>query len=308
MMVRGGYRLTACLCAAIAAVGVGGCGSEHESASGPTTPAPATLIVDFLNTPGLPEHFRTTASPLAPTAATPPSLVGFDSLRESGSTDPSRDGWQSIADALPPGTRYDIDLRQETHLYVDGMVVSWYGERDDANMGMTTQQVLDLQARRVKELTDARDITFGILPGKSATPPMNPLTGPRTVDTEQQVVTPLGFTYEYLPVPDGHMPSPQTVDEFLAFTRSLPADAWLHFHCREGHGRTTTFMAMYDMMRNAKQVSLDDIIARQHLIGGADLATDQAAQPFIPSFYEYARQNTDDFHTPYSTWLAAHPS
>ena len=41
-----------------------------------------------------------------------------------------------------------------------------------------------------------------------------------------------------------------------------------HFHCKEGIGRTTTFMIMYDIMKNYKEVSLNDIIKRQYLPSG----------------------------------------
>lgn len=39
------------------------------------------------------------------------------------------------------------------------------------------------------------------------------------------------------------------------------------FHCEAGEGRTTAYMAMYDMMKNP-DVSLKDILYRQHLLGG----------------------------------------
>lgn len=43
--------------------------------------------------------------------------------------------------------------------------------------------------------------------------------------------------------------SPENIDEFIKLYKSLPKDAWLHFHCEAGKGRTTTFLAMYDMMK-----------------------------------------------------------
>ena len=50
---------------------------------------------------------------------------------------------------------------------------------------------------------------------------------------------------------------------FVQLVNSELKDNWLHFHCKQGIGRTTTFMIMYDIMKNAKEVSLDDIVKRQ---------------------------------------------
>lgn len=310
---RAAGRLAAAICA-LAVLGTG-CSEVTESRpagpAGPSATAGGDLIIDFLNKPGLPRHFRTATSPLVGGGALRPSLLGLRELRESGSASPSQDGWQAVRKALPAvpaGRLFDVDLRQETHLYVNGAVVSWYGKHDDANLGLTRAQLLRLQSDRVEQLQEAAHLTFTDLPEKSAAAALPPVQGPRTVRTEQQTVTAQGFAYRYFPVPDRHMPSPQTVDAFVAFMRVLPPDAWLHFHCREGHGRTTTFMAMVDMIKNARQVPLADILRRQHLLGGvgSDLAEPSRA-PFLQTFYDYARHNDDGFRTSYTAWLGAHP-
>jgi hypothetical protein len=73
-------------------------------------------------------------------------------------------------------------------------------------------------------------------------------------------------------------------------------------------------MAMYDMMKNAKYVTFDDIITRQHALGGSDLnempqkdhfkykyATDRLR--FLKNFYEYAKSNNDNYSTTWMQWL-----
>ena len=73
-------------------------------------------------------------------------------------------------------------------------------------------------------------------------------------------------------------------------------------HCPAGRGRTTTFLAMYDMMRNAVNVSFDDILARQAMIGGKDLTEPFAIGDwryehhferlqFLMDFYNYCLEN-----------------
>lgn len=53
--------------------------------------------------------------------------------------------------------------------------------------------------------------------------------------------------------------------------RSLPPDAWVHFHCEAGMGRTTTMMILWDIYNNP-ELPLETIVKRQHLIGGAQIS------------------------------------
>ena len=53
--------------------------------------------------------------------------------------------------------------------------------------------------------------------------------------------------------------------------RSLPPDAWVHFHCEAGMGRTTTMMILWDIYNNP-ELPLETIVERQHLIGGAQIS------------------------------------
>ena len=102
----------------------------------------------------------------------------------------------------------------------------------------------------------------------------------------------------------------------IALYRRLPKDSWLHFHCEAGKGRTTAFMAMYDMMRNP-QLPMETILERQHAIGGNIVnyegnGTNQWKNPYykekakmIKAFYEYVQQNhKTGYHMKWSEWLS----
>ena len=146
---------------------------------------------------------------------------------------------------------------------------------------------------------------------KKAVQPTGPVHVQR-VQTEEELVTSAGLGYFRLTVPDHRSPQKDEVDRFVAFVRDLPPGTWLHFHCRAGIGRTTTFMALYAMMRNAKSMSLDDILQSQVAIGGKDLtASDSEADEnkadrakFLQQFYDYSKSNQDGFRTSFSAWLA----
>lgn len=70
-----------------------------------------------------------------------------------------------------------------------------------------------------------------------------------SVMSERQMVEQNGLYYYRIAATDHIWPSPENIDDFIAFIRTLPDHAWLHFHCQAGKGRTTIYMAMYDMMK-----------------------------------------------------------
>ena len=204
----------------------------------------------------------------------PPTREGLDNLRISGSAQCTAAGFASLyatlAAAVAPGAPiYDVDLRQESHGFADGLPVSWHKKNNLANEGKTPEEVaLDEEER----LADLAGVTTTFVPkGKTGKGRVEAFTfAPQNVQTEKEVVEALGFRYVRFYVTDRTQPDTETIEAFLDFVESLPRDAWLHFHCRAGHGRTTTFMAMYDMIRNP-DIPAETIIERQHLIGGADL-------------------------------------
>ena len=205
----------------------------------------------------------------------PPTREGLDNLRISGSAQCTAAGFASLytklsaAAAAPGAPIYDVDLRQESHGFADGLPVSWHKKNNLANEGKTPEEVaLDEEER----LADLAGVTTTFVPkGKTDKGRVEAFTfAPQNVQTEKEVVEALGFRYVRFYVTDRTQPDTETIEAFLDFVESLPGDAWLHFHCRAGHGRTTTFMAMYDMIRNPG-IPAETIIERQHLIGGADL-------------------------------------
>jgi len=123
-------------------------------------------------------------------------------------------------------------------------------------------------------------------------------------------------------VTDHARPLDDEVDHFIVAVRALPTEGWapLSLPCRQG--RTTTFLALYDMLRNAPRVALDDIVNRQSLLAGdynllasepasgdeawkAGVGADRAA--FVRAFYEYAKANPNGRPQMWTEWLKARP-
>ena len=97
------------------------------------------------------------------------------------------------------------------------------------------------------------------------------------------------------------------VDYFIESIKSQPQNSWLHFHCKEGIGRTSTFMIMYDIIKNYKEVGADDIIKRQLALANFDENNlksfyNNERMAFLNKFYDYCKANGDSFNMKWSEW------
>lgn len=256
----------------------------------------------------LPKNFRTTGN-LENFREKIPSILGLTELHESGSAQFSEKEFTQVLGKIS-GKIIVVDLRQESHGFLDGTAVSWYGKRNWANVGKSLGEIeKDEQERLQSSLT----APINIAPFTE-----NEAGKISNAFTEAQLVSSYGVQYFRIPVTDHMPPSNENVDQFIQFYKSLPQDAWLHFHCHAGHGRTTTFMAMYDILRNGKKVSFEDIMKRQALLGNMDLREIPSAKKawerklyedralFIKQFYDYVTQSNDDLPVMWSDWIGQH--
>ena len=118
-------------------------------------------------------------------------------------------------------------------------------------------------------------------------------------------------------VPDHRRPGDVDIDHFVELIKHLPKKTWLHIHCRGGSGRTTTFMAMYDMLRNANVVLFEEIIKRQAAVSPYyDLFTVnrknviltpyyQARLDFLRQFYRFSQDYLQGYPENWSQWKSS---
>lgn len=162
-----------------------------------------------------------------------------------------------------------VDLRQESHGFANSLPVSWYIEHNTANAGKSSYEVEEDEVERLQNLRGI-ETTFEPF-GNADKNLFKPITIiPRVVQTERDLCEKFGVDYKRFAAADMQFPAPEIVDDFITFVVNLPPNAWLHFHCQAGHGRTTTFLVMYEIMKNP-DVSLEEICKRQYLLGGSNL-------------------------------------
>ncbi|MFT8313890.1 MAG: protein-tyrosine phosphatase family protein [Clostridium sp.] len=269
-------------------------------------PKELRLTINAHNTVTLPKNFRkTTDSDKIKDIDKSVNLEGLNNLNISGSAQFSEKGLdiakESIGEKMPITV---LDLREESHGFLDGNAISWTDDHNKANKGLNKAEVLADENERLKKLSEQKTVDI-----------KNKTLDVKNVESEESLVKRHGINYVRIPVTDKEAPSKEAADDFINFVKTLPESSWLHFHCRAGKGRTTTFMAMYDMMKNAKNVSFEDIIKRQFLLGGENLLKNTTIEnirgkraKFLKSFYEYCKANNDNYTTTWSQWVKNNPN
>ena len=282
-----------------------------------------------LETSPLPRMFRSCLDPLKQDPK-PPSVKGLKKINASGSAQYSRG---QMAAVLGSGRVRKplmvVDLRQESHGFLhvkqplfeeSTIAVGWFVERDWMNVGKGLPSIELDQRQRLSDAARTPQLTVNWISKKTAEDGIciaDPyVVYPSAPASEQEIVEAMGLKYLRFPTTDHVRPRDAEVDEFIRIAAKLTRDTWLHFHCRGGDGRTTTFMVMYDTMCNAPAVSVDDIVRRQFLVGGADL--DKPADPasfafpfaverrdFVRDFYDYVCAAKPGRYTlTWSAWVA----
>ena len=267
----------------------------------------------------LPRNFRFATDPWHNAVqGDEPTRRGLDTLRVSASAQPALRElpalYNKLKETAPDATKiYMVDLRQESHGFADQWPVSWHKKHNIANQGMDAAAVEKDEAERLRALP-GHMTTFRPLGNSDKARFKERTFAPKTVQTEREAAEKAGFRYVRFAATDQVWPEEHAVESFLAFVAALPEDAWLHFHCHAGHGRTTTFLSIYDILKNP-DVSLEEVVKRHYLQGGTNLLAENTGDSWNDTqkrrrakmmrlFYRYANElRTKDTSLSWSEWL-----
>lgn len=225
-----------------------------------------------------------------------------DELKMSGSATLGPKALKEIAKPVKKNKTvlYVFDLRQESHGLINDQPVTWQADRDWANADLNHDEAIRRERRQLGDLRVGERING---------------TEIKSIETEESMVRSSGHQYVRLTVTDHVRPVDSEVDRFIEAIRTMPENSWIHFHCRAGKGRTTTFMVLYDMLVNARYLPFDDIINRNtKLSNDYDVLTvgdpkdwkypyQKERADFVRAFYEYAKENPRGEKKLWSEWV-----
>ena len=270
-----------------------------------------------------------------------PSTAGMDTLCISGSQQYSKAQFHNLAEKIRELAEREgctqvviVDCRQEFHACLDaepeaeGFVngSSFYLTNDQRNSPNKGREGFDYgETVKTEEkshfaalLGTAMDVRLRRM-RSSAPPRPEESEEAETVtiilgsyQTEEELAAAEGFSYLRLGATDHLWAQADCIDEFITFAKALDMEhTWLHFHCQAGMGRTATFMAIYDMMKNP-DVDLKDICYRQSLTGGENLYTSTSPidggwskAEMMRLVYQYIQENrASNYEKSWSRWLA----
>lgn len=231
-------------------------------------------------------NFRTTQDTIWSTQSV--NLTGLRELKASGGNsvrfpDLKRRLWHVKENIMI------VDGISEFHGYVKGLPTTFFAYQNPA-----PHWKYDIRRLLITGTTDIR---------------------PDLIVSEASEVKKQGFLYVHVKVGSKFMASDTIIDEIVKVFESLPENVWVHFHCHYGKGRTSMMLVMYDIMKNAPHVSLQDIVRRQYLLGSEDLLnTDiwrkgsytkeqlEERKEFITKFYTFICQRKAGGIQRWSDW------
>lgn len=292
-----------------------------------TWPAPPrdartpTLVVDNPAFNGLAPNFRSFEDIASAARSRGIDATGLDFMPISGSGQFSAGAWRRLRNSAKlTGGFTVVDLRQESHGFLDSNAISWFAGDNWANVGMTREQALAAEARRLTDLARRHSVTPPTLEDfRNRGIRKGPELTVQHVAGEGALISQTNARYMRLTVTDHLRPTDADVDRFTAFMLNRLNHQSVHIHCQYGDGRTTTFLAMVDMLVNADKVPFATILARQALTGPqTDLADLQLVNgqdgprtpyyrerlEFLRRFYAFATARRYGERRRWSRWVA----
>ncbi len=262
------------------------------------------------------------------------NLKGMDTLNVCGSAQPDEQGMKAVRAMFGPKKRIVLlNLRAEDLVFIKpkkskGAIACAYlmSMRWWLSAKRTVEEIEASQATRRDELMK-RALKKGYIKVRGTNDPEGAYNdahivsyevpiNPKKLYSPREMATKVGLEEVRRPIEKFQMQNPKDIDAFINLVKGLSPEDVLWIHCRKGLFRTTMYMILYDIMKNADKATLEEIIARQgpQGLGGSDFA--QRFDPkkwdtgyksgwaeIVKEFYKYAQANqATGFAKSWSEW------
>ena len=266
--------------------------------------------------PSIPAKFRLMTDPYVRSENISPSRAGLDTMNASGSGIIQEATFRRAIKRIPEDSKkhfYVIDLRENLECFWNGVPIRWYGYWRNPQTG----KIEEKQFKEQHYKNNFVRIKWSIRRFKDNV--SLELLNQQQLETEQQLVEKLGLHYVAFNGIRHSVHQNQQIDKFVEFVKSTPIDTWKHFHCGAGRGRTTIFLVLYDIVKNADKLPLKDIVERQYMLGGENVFNDKpwingtwtpkalkARKMLVQKFYDYVKDPNGYKRQPWSNWIKQH--
>lgn len=248
----------------------------------------------------------------------PRNYRALKEINASGSAQCSYEQFKFIKSQVLNQNVIVLDTREETHGFINGLPVSLYMLRNQANKNKEPEELLSIERKTFKTLTeetlDVFDLSIASQIKKNVDPSLFKKHSWKVgnTQTEQEVISQLGLEYARIHITDHLTPSDKAVEALFAlFDKIKEEKLWLHVHCRAGKGRTTLILTAWDFYLNSHNTDLETIIKRQHTAGGINLSEEKTPDyitryEFIKKLYNYTQARHENKKLSWPQWLRQH--
>jgi hypothetical protein len=173
---------------------------------------------------------------------------------------------QNIVNKYPDEKITIVDLRLEYHGFINGIPMTF------RNHDLSTNTFDSSQEKNIlSSLLNNKQFATETLKYYSR------FTNDTEINqslTEEQLALNYHCNYQRFALKDHHFPTPQQFSTIINFLNDIEKDPKqrIHVHCAAGRGRTAIFLVIYDILKNHKSATLEQIFTRQAKLGGANLA------------------------------------
>lgn len=171
-----------------------------------------------------------------------------------------------------------LDLRRESHGIINGEAVSWREQfdRSESNRDKKSSEIIADEKMRLTLVKRNQQVLINKVLQKDKQNGWFKEVSPQIVEvkeilTEESLAKKYGFEYRRIAVQDHAKPDSAHFREMVSFIKNLPQDKKVYVHCAGGKGRTTSFLVIYDIIKNGDKLALKEILERQYKAGGSKL-------------------------------------
>lgn len=202
----------------------------------------------------------------------------------SGSAQFNRQGIDELRARLKDKKIKIVDLREESHLYINGFTLYLANEKNSLNRGKVVEEIMKIENQLVIDLRAGPIPPLFIkmvhMEGDEKQVSYSPVTidGVQFLSTEADLVAAQAeLTYERLPITDTTKLTDATIERLVELKlEAAQHNIWLHCHCTAGQGRTSQALTVWCMMEEAQTKSLEEIFAKLESLGNSQLLIGEA--------------------------------